>query len=220
MGLIVAIDQPLEPGLVGRLCRDAPVDGVKVGLPAVIRAGLSWALQVAEECGGLRVLDFKLADIDYVMIKTVEPFLGHYNAFIAHSFVGSEGALLGLQRRLEEAGASLVLVASMSHPGSLEVYDRALDRVVEVVEKVDPWGLVAPATRPRVVRLLRSRFPGKAILSPGVGAQGAEPGSALCAGATHEIVGRLVLSSEDPVGEASRVKRLQGEALRKCGGLG
>lgn len=218
MGLIVAVDQPLGPKVIGHLCRDAPVEGVKVGLPAVIRAGLSWALKVADECEGLRVLDFKLADIDYVMIKTVEPFIGHYNAFIAHSFIGAEGALLGLRKRLEEAGARLVLVASMSHPGSLEVYDRVLDRVVKVVEKVDPWGLVAPATRPRMVELLSSRFPGKVILSPGVGAQGAEPGSALCAGATYEIVGRLVLRSGDPVGEASRVKRLQDEALRRCRG--
>jgi len=214
VSLIVAVDRPLEEGLVERLCTIA--SGVKVGLPAVLRAGVEWARRAASSCRGLRVLDFKLADVAHVMEALVEPFLGYYDAFIAHSFIGGPGALSELSRLLEGEGARLVLVASMSHPGSLEVYDRALSLIEAVIDEVDPWGLVAPATRPSVIRRLRERYPGKAILAPGVGVQGAKPGSAICAGADYEIVGRAVLDSPDPLRAAAEIAGEVEVARRGC----
>jgi len=218
VALLVALDKPVEPGLAGLLCRVPGVAGVKVGLPAALRGGIGWARSVARECDGLRVVDFKLADISSVMASTVEPFLGHYDAFIAHSFVGVEGALDGLKSLLDSAGAKLVLVATMSHEGARDVYDPSLPLVERVVERVDPWGIVAPATRPGLVSRLRGRFPGKVILSPGVGAQGARPGAALCAGADYEIVGRSIMDTGDPVEAARLVAAAQERALASCGG--
>lgn len=215
MGLIVAIDRPLEEGLVERLCGVA--SGVKVGLPAVLRAGVEWARRAASSCRGLKVLDFKLADVAHVMEAIVEPFLGYYDAFIAHSFLGGPGALTELSRILEREGARLVLVASMSHPGSLEVYDKVSGLIEAVIDEVDPWGLVAPATRPRVIGRLRRRYPGKAILAPGVGAQGARPGTAVCAGADYEIVGRAIVDSPDPVKAALEIASEVEVARRGCG---
>jgi orotidine-5'-phosphate decarboxylase len=214
VGLIVAVDRPLEEGLVERLCSVA--SGIKVGLPAVLRAGIEWARRAASSCRGLRVLDFKLADVAHVMEAVVEPFLGYYNAFIAHSFIGGPGALNELSRLLESEGARLVLVASMSHPGSLEVYDKAVSLIEAVIDEVDPWGLVAPATRPSVIRRLRERYPRKAILAPGVGAQGARPGTAVCAGADYEIVGRAIVDSPDPVRAAIRLASEVEVARREC----
>ncbi|MEB2835890.1 MAG: orotidine 5'-phosphate decarboxylase [Desulfurococcales archaeon] len=217
MPLIVAVDRVVDPEVLRGLCEGVNgIDGVKVGLPAVLRGGLEWASRIAGACSGLRVLDYKLADVEHVMRLTVEPFLESYNVFIAHSFVGAHGALLGLKELLDDRGAKLALVASMSHEGSMEVYDKASPWVEEVIRRVDPWGLIAPATRPSLVRRLRGRFPGKAILSPGVGAQGARPGSALCAGADYEIVGRAIMDSRDPRASAESIVEAQEVALRAC----
>jgi len=42
------------------------------------------------------------------------------------------------------------------------------------------------------------------IMSPGVGAQGGEPGDAILAGANFEVVGRRIYESPNP-GEAARL---------------
>jgi orotidine-5'-phosphate decarboxylase len=60
-------------------------------------------------------------------------------------------------------------------------------------------GVVAPATRPERIRLIRSIIGDKLIISPGVGAQGGSAGEALQAGADYLIVGRSVYESEDPL---------------------
>lgn len=216
MALILAIDRPLDASLVRSICGD--VDGIKVGLPPVLKAGIDWALEVARSCSKLTILDFKLADIGAIMEASIEPFLGDYDAYIAHSFIGAEGALSELKELLDRRGRKLILVASMSHPGSRDVYDPSIQMIEDVIDGIGPWGLVAPATRPQIVRRLRTRYPDKVILSPGVGAQGAKPGSAICAGATYEIVGRMITGSRDPAEAARRVREAQDEEAGRCRG--
>ena len=216
MTLIIAVDRPMDLEALSRACRHA--SGVKVGLPPILRFGVKWALETVESCRGMKILDLKLSDIHPIMMEIVNPFLGGFDAFIAHSFIGSRGALLELRRELDRAGAKLILVATMSHPGAREVYDKAWSHIARVIEEVDPWGLVAPATRPEVLREVRKSSPSRVILSPGIGAQGASPGDALCNGADYEIVGRMITSSRYPWLEAEKVKRLQVERLARCSG--
>lgn len=83
--------------------------------------------------------------------------------------------------------------------------DPCLGRLIDVARRVSPWGVVAPATRPWVIGIVRRELGPVKILSPGVGAQGAEPGAALRHGADYEIVGRLILGSRDPAEAARRV---------------
>ncbi|MEM1600592.1 MAG: orotidine 5'-phosphate decarboxylase / HUMPS family protein, partial [Sulfolobales archaeon] len=115
---------------------------------------------------------------------------------------------------------SYVLV-SMSHPGSLEIYDLVMDKVLALVEVLKPTGVVAPATRSNVIKYVRQRL-GRhyIIISPGVGVQGAEFGSALCAGADFEIVGRAITKSEDVVRATKYVIKAQEDYVRsrKCVG--
>ena len=217
MTLIIALDRIADPGLVEKLCGIA--DGIKVGLPAVLRGGLEWAYSIASKCSGLKIIDFKLADIAPVMVSIVDEFARYYNAFIAHSFIGVDGGLGELKRHLDTIGAKLILVASMSHRGSMEVYDAARHYIYNVIDAVKPWGLVAPATRPSVIHEFRERFSSMKILSPGVGAQGAKPGSAICSGADYEIIGRLIMDSSDPVSTAGMVKGIHSRVVRdECSG--
>ena len=216
--LIVAVDSYRE-GLEGIVESLAPmVSGFKVGLPLLISRGAEALASIRSRAGGAMVIaDLKLADIGDVMVETVEAVERYVDAVIAHSFVGYSGALERLKVYLDSKGIKLVLVASMSHAGSGEVYDRAFDYIVEVIKKADPWGVVAPATRPAIVSAIRDRLGRKyRILAPGVGAQGAKPGDALCAGADYEIVGRAVMASRDPVKAAAEIIEAQKRAGESC----
>jgi len=201
--IFVALDP--EPGvsldywisLASRIC--SWVAGFKVGLPFVLAYGVSGLKALRGSCEGMVIADFKLADVEHVMVATVSHIAGYVDGVIAHAFTGAQGALEGLKRYLDGLGLKLVLVASMSHPGSLEVIDVNLDRILWVASRVKPWGLVAPATRPQVISYIKSKAPWAKILAPGVGPQGAKPGEALKAGADYEIVGRLITRAPDPV---------------------
>jgi len=118
---------------------------------------------------------------------------------IAHAFPGYEGALDGLSRALDSWGLKLAVVVAMSNPGAAETMDPVLPKLVSIARRARAWGLVAPATRPRAVAEARRLYPEAFIMSPGVGAQGAPPGSALAAGADAEIVGRAITLAGDPL---------------------
>ncbi len=174
------------------------VRGFKIGLPGLVAdPGLGRAAR-AQCPDALLVADLKLADIADTMIRVARVAEGWADAVIAHAFPGYEGALDGLSSYLEERGMRLVAVVAMSNPGARETMDPVLDRLVEAARRAGAWGLVAPATRPEVVSRARSLYPEAVIMSPGVGAQGAEPGSAIRAGADLEIIGRMIAASPDP----------------------
>ncbi|OWJ54152.1 orotidine-5'-phosphate decarboxylase [Pyrodictium delaneyi] len=218
MSLIVALDSPDREfgSLVEDLCDI--VDGFKLGLPLLMGRGVDYAARLRSRCNrGLWIADLKLADIGHVMKLTTSLVVEHVDAVIAHGFVGIQGALGELKEFLNSLGKKLVVVASMSHPGAREVYDKALPLILNVIGELEPWGIVAPATRPQVITSIRERLGDSVtILSPGVGAQGAEPGAAICAGADYEIVGRLITSSNDPRAAALAVKDAQKQRLQAC----
>ena len=216
--LIIALDSlrgDLERirDLTQKLCGIAA--GFKVGWPNIVWGGRGVVEAVHNSCmDALKIVDLKLADIAYVMEETLIPLLRWADAVIAHAFIGSQGALEELKRWLEARDRKLILVSSMSHPGSREVMDPCLERILGVVERIEPWGVVAPATRPKIIRTVRERLGASiTIVSPGVGAQGARPGDALRAGADYEIVGRMITTAPNPLEAARRIVKIQEEAL-------
>lgn len=215
MTLIVALDKPQSLGLVDTLCGVA--SGFKIGVPLLLDVGLEGLRRARSRCSdALWVADMKLADIGHVMALTARRLAGLVDAVIAHGFVGLESALDILAEECRRMGMKLVVIASMSHPGS-RIYDKVLEDVLEVIEAVKPWGVVAPATRPNIIRRVRRRLGcSVAILSPGIGAQGASPGDAICAGADYEIVGRAITSSENPLQAARNILEQQRRCRRAC----
>jgi len=139
------------------------------------------------------IADLKLADIGATMKNIVKRI--NADSFIAHPFVGWRGAIDELREELK--GKKLYLVISMSHSGSVEFLDKHWREFLLLAYR-SADGIVAPATRPEVIRRARAYWP-KEIISPGVGVQGAEPCSALRNGADTEIVGRAVTRSKDPL---------------------
>lgn len=227
MSLIVALDPPEGVdgvswcvNLVSSLGNVSK--GFKVGLPLIVRKGVRGLKDVVSVMSAeLVIADLKLADIGYVMsLVTKAVASAGVNTVIAHAFVGTEGALSELSRTCSELGIKLVLVAFMSHPGAGRVMKKAFSDLLSIVKEVGAWGAVLPATMPEVVRAGREYLGSSVkIMAPGVGAQGAEPGDALCAGADYEIVGRLITRAEDPLKAAVEVVRKQGERVRECRGL-
>ncbi len=173
-------------------------------MPLLARSGYGGLAAILSRLQPLRVADFKLADITPVMWSLIEPIVYEVDAVIAHAFIGPD-ALMELRDRLRAAGVHLILVYHMSHRGAEFTFGRCIDVMDEVVERVDPWGLVAPATMPSIVSRARRRYPDIVILSPGVGAQGAKPGDAICAGADYEIIGRSVTRAPDPLEALKRI---------------
>lgn len=199
------------------------VAGYKLGMPYLLNFGLDSIRGIVRRHeDAYFIADLKLADVDVVMGLTARIVrVGGFDGVIAHGFVGREGGLEGLHKVCMDLNMDLYVLVSMSHPGSLEVYDLVMDRVLALVEVLRPTGVVAPATKSNIIRYVRQRL-GRyyIIISPGVGVQGAEFGSALCAGADFEIVGRAITKSEDMVRAAEHVIKAQEDYVgsRKCVG--
>ncbi|ADV64874.1 orotidine 5'-phosphate decarboxylase [Desulfurococcus mucosus DSM 2162] len=223
--LVVALDPPVrEKGrrktslLVEEL--DKYVSGYKIGLPFLIKHGRRGIRELRKSTEKPIIVDLKLADIGDVMAEVLRHLarLG-VDAVIAHAFTGYTGALEDLSKASMATGVGLIIVVSMSHRGSEEYIDRHVDEFLELAARIRAKGVVAPATRPRVIRHVREVLGDTVeIYSPGIGIQGAEPGSALCAGANYEIVGRLITRSGNPGETARAIREMQLERWLKCRG--
>lgn len=218
--ILVAIDDPLLSLSKFReliINLGGMIAGFKIGVPYILGIGLSKIAEVIKEREDIYFLaDLKLADIDAVMKLTVKLARdAGFHGVIAHGFIGYEGGLAGLSSYCSKLSLDLYVVTSMSHPGSLEIYDKVLNNVLDIVKRVEATGVIAPATRPNIIKYVRNYLGmNYIILSPGIGAQGAEPGSALCAGADFEIVGRTITGSANPVETAKNLINLQEMTLR------
>lgn len=197
---------------------DELVSSFKVGLPLVLRTGISKLRDLFSASSKPLIADLKLADIGDIMSYVVEALAdAGVDAVISHAFVGRRGALDVLVRKSEELGIKPILVVSMSHQGSTEFIDRHLSEFVNMALELRVWGVVAPATRREVISRVRELAGGELrIFSPGVGAQGAEPGSAICSGADYEIVGRAVTSSLNPREALKKIIYEQERRVREC----
>ncbi len=198
---------------------NAYVAGYKIGLPLILRQGVAATKKLVERVGDkILVVDMKLADIGYIMIETVRPLLETgYRYFIAHGFIGYRGALEELSLFLRENDAKLIVVAAMSHQGSQEIMDKHMYDILDIGIEADAWGYVLPATRPELIKKARTYLDEKGyeakILSPGIGAQGAEPGSALRSGADYEIIGRMITESTNPLEAVTMINKRHEEVL-------
>ena len=87
----------------------------------------------------------------------------------------------------------------MSHPGGAEFLQPAAEAIARMAVEAGAFGLVAPATRPERVKMIREIIGDElAIISPGVGAQGGKASDVIAAGADWVIVGRSIYNAEYP----------------------
>ncbi|MEM0153354.1 MAG: orotidine 5'-phosphate decarboxylase / HUMPS family protein [Ignisphaera sp.] len=194
------------------------VQGFKVGLPAIIRLGISDIGRIFKNYSGLLIADLKMADIGDIMALSTEMLHENgFNAVIAHSFIGYSQALEVLSAKCLELNMKLITIVSMSHQGSTEYIDKHIDEFLDIARRVRSWGVIAPATRPEILRYVRKNLEKNIkILSPGIGVQGMEPGMALCNGADYEIVGRIITYSQNFREAAFNVIESQKKKVIEC----
>lgn len=180
----------------------------KIGYPLVLKSGLE-VISKAKERGNLPVIaDFKIADVPYTNRQiALCAFKAGVDGVIAHAFVGRD-SLEAVVEAAEEEEKGVIVVPSMSHEGGKEFMQPLSNRMLELAKSVEATGIIGPATRSEDVERLRSQAGGEMlILTPGIGAQGGQPGDAIRSGADYEIVGRAIYTSENPGEEAEKIRR-------------
>ena len=178
-------------------------DAIKVGYPLILHAGLG----IVEEISSISpvIADLKIADTPNTNRLICEAVLGAgADAIIAQAFPGKD-SLVACADCAESFGADLFVVTEMSHPGAEQFMAPLAERMARLAVEAGSRGVVAPATRPERIKLIRSMIGDKLIISPGVGAQGGSAGEALQAGADYLIVGRSVYEASDPVAQAKEL---------------
>jgi len=208
--LILALDKELPPSTLAEISKY--ISRVKIGYPLLL-GNFSYLDDVIKIKWDEIIFDLKLADIDNTMVLIVSKLLNYGDSFISHSFIGVEGALDRLSEFLKQNNKNLYLVLSMSHKGW---NDSIYPYLKEVASKVEAKGFVVGATKPNMIRVVRNDFKDKIIISPGVGAQGANLGDAICNGADYEIVGRSIYDAKDPIEQAKTLSRMQEARVNEC----
>jgi orotidine-5'-phosphate decarboxylase len=200
--LILALDVTTREqalSLAEKLC--GYFDAIKIGYPLILSAGLGIVTEISTT---LPVI----ADIPNTNRLICQAVLGAGACgIIAQAFPGKD-SLLACAKSAAEHGADLYVVTEMSHPGAELFMAPLAEKMARLAVEVGAAGVVAPATRPDRIKLIRSIIGERVIISPGVGVQGGSAGAALRAGADYLIAGRSVYEAEDPVASAKKLLAL------------
>ena len=199
---------------------------IKLNLHLLLPLGQKDVLEITDAAHGhglQAIADIKLNDIG----STNEEAAGAlwemgFDAVIANPIMGPR-SLASLAESVHGAGAGLITLCHMSAPGAERTYGAEVSgagRTGKLYELFLDWaigsgadGVVVGATFPGIIsecarRIRRRKGGGEAepwIISPGVGVQGGDAGLAVSAGSDYLIVGRSILSAEDPAAAARRI---------------
>jgi orotidine-5'-phosphate decarboxylase len=184
------------------------LDAIKIGYPLVLSVGLSIAGELKKE-GLPLIADFKVADIpntDTLICDQV--FSAGFSGIICHGFTGMDSVKACVASAHAHMGECFV-VAEMSHPGGKEFFSGGIAEQIAsnaIIAGAD--GIIAPATRPDRLRVLRGFVGNKKILSPGIGTQGGDA-DAIAALVDGIIVGRSIYDAPDPAAAAQSYAHLR-----------
>jgi len=196
--LILALDVTEKKKALAIAHECAPyLDAIKLGYPLILSCGLSIARSLEDEDLPL-LADFKVADIPNTnRLIAEQAFDAGFSSIICHGFTGKDAVQACVDTSSDYGGACFV-VAEMSHPGATEFFKgRTAERIAHLAIECGADGIIAPATHPERVRLLRDIVGNRKILSPGVGAQGGNA-DAVARLADGIIVGRAIYDAEKP----------------------
>ena len=207
--LILALDvtDRKQAEKIAKAC--APhIDAIKLGYPLILSCGLD----IAEELGGLDlplIADFKVADIPNTNRLIAEQvFDAGFASIICHGFTGKDAVQACVDVAADFGGACFV-VAEMSHPGApLFFHGGTAEKIAGLAMECGADGIIAPATRPERVKVLRKIVGNRKILSPGVGAQGGDA-AAVATIVDGIIVGRAIYEAEDQAAAAESFAKVR-----------
>ena len=145
-------------------------DAIKIGYPLILSAGLGIVREISATLPV--IADLKVADIPNTNRLICDAVLGAgASGVIAQAFPGKD-SLLACARSAAAHKADLFVVTEMSHPGAELFMAPLAESMARLAVEAGAAGVVAPATRPEKIMLIRSVIGERIIISPGVGAQG------------------------------------------------
>jgi orotidine-5'-phosphate decarboxylase len=173
------------------------IDAVKIGYPLILSCGISLAKDLEEEDLPL-IADFKVADIPNTNRLIAEQvFDAGFASIICHGFTGKDAVQACVDTSSDYGGACFV-VAEMSHPGATEFFQGGTaERIARLAMECGADGIIAPATRPNRITVLRQIVGSRKILSPGIGTQGGDA-DLVARLVDGIIVGRAIYEADTP----------------------
>ncbi len=206
--LILALDVTVKKKALAIAHECAPhLDAIKVGYPLILSCGLSVAQELEAEDLPL-IADFKVADIPNTNRLIAEQvFDAGFSSIICHGFTGKDAVQACVDTASDYGGACFV-VAEMSHPGATGFFHGGTaEKIAALAMECGADGIIAPATRPERVKVLRGIVGSRKILSPGVGAQGGDADE-VARMVDGIIVGRAIYEADNPGTAAERFARI------------
>lgn len=175
----------------------------------------------AHDLGVPAIMDCKLSDIGSTnLVIAKNYFEAEFDALTVSPHVGWEEGLDEVFQLAHQNGRGIIPVVYLSHPGATRTFEwKGLDpqtgevkpQYLQFAEMAKEWnsdGVVVGATRPDRIAMVREVIGREIpIYSPGVGYQGGQPEVAWKSGADYLIVGRSIITSQDPIAAATRIKR-------------
>ena len=194
--------------------------GIKINFHLLLPLGYRQIARInaaAHERGLECIADIKLNDIG----NTNRMAASHlwemgFDAVIVNPIMGKE-ALGNMVCDAHRDKKGVISLCHMSAPeaDSYELSVKSRLKHVPLYELFLDWavsqkadGIIAGATYPNIIRQCRARSRALGIYSPGIGAQGGEPGVAIAAGTDYLIAGRTILYAKDPVEAARALQNL------------
>lgn len=198
-GIIVAFDMENIVDAIELADKLEAAEGnfvIKVGRPVEMQHGIKIIEMIRDVTDIPIIYDGKIADIPYISAVIAETAYDYgADAVIVHSCIGVDV----VKAVVELDKGDVITIIEMSHPGWFE-QTRAPRTAAWASAAMGVNGVVMPATRPKLIPSIKELLPPDMyIISPGIGAQGAEIGDAAVQGATYEIVGRGIYEHDDPV---------------------
>jgi orotidine-5'-phosphate decarboxylase len=191
-------------------------------LPLGLFNGIKQLVDKIHSKGLVAIMDAKVNDIGNTNQVIAEYyFASGFDAIIANPFIGWEDGLKPIFEVSKRLNRGVILLTYMSHKGAIEGYGQTvIDPTTgattpqylvfakkDVAYEAD--GAVVGATVPEKIKeihqILGKKVP---IYSPGVGAQGGSAEIAIKAGTSYLIVGREIVSAENPAEAARRLRDL------------
>jgi orotidine-5'-phosphate decarboxylase len=188
-------------------------------LPLGLFNGVKTLVDNIHDKGLLAIMDAKVNDIGNTnQIIADYYYAAGFDAIIVNPFIGWEDGLKPLFETSHKQNKGVILLTYMSHKGAIEGYGqtvidpatgKSLPQYMMFAQKAVAYeadGAVVGATVPEKIKEIHQTLGEKVpIYSPGIGTQGGSAETAIKAGTNYLIVGREIISAENPADTARKL---------------